>query len=289
MSWRTIVISKRCKLDLKMGYMVVRAENTKRIFLDEISVLIIENSAVSLTISLLRELCARKIKVIFCDEKHNPHSELVPIYGCHDTSKKIREQIRWTDDEKAVLWTAIVSRKIHNQANLLKEAGLSEQADMLERYITEMQLNDATNREGHAAKVYFNALFGTDFVRDFDCTINSALNYGYMILMSVFNREITANGYLTQLGLFHNNMFNHFNLSSDLMEPFRGAVDKYVYYADYDKFEKEEKYDMLNILNKSYVIDSSEQTLLNAVRIYVRSVFSAIENNDISELKFIEI
>ena len=276
-------------MDLKMGYMVVRAEETKRIFLDEISVLIIESTAVSLTSSLLKELCARKIKVIFCDEKHNPNSELVPIYGCHDTSKKIREQIRWTDDEKAVLWTAIVSRKIYNQANLLKEADLPEQADMLVKYIEEMEINDATNREGHAAKVYFNALFGTEFVRDFDCTINSALNYGYMILMSVFNREITANGYLTQLGLFHNNMFNHFNLSSDLMEPFRGAVDKYVYYAEYKKFEKEEKYDMLNILNKSYMIDGSEQTLLNAVKIYTRSVFSAIENNDISELRFIEI
>ncbi len=289
MSWRTIVISKRCKLDLKMGYMVVRAEETKRIFLDEISVLIIESTAVSLTSSLLKELCARKIKVIFCDEKHNPHSELVPIYGCHDTSKKIREQICWTDDEKAALWTAIVSRKIYNQANLLKEADLPEQADMLVKYIEEMEINDVTNREGHAAKVYFNALFGTDFVRDFDCTINSALNYGYMILMSVFNREITANGYLTQLGLFHNNMFNRFNLSSDLMEPFRGAVDKYVYYAEYEKFEKEERYDMLNILNKSYMIDGSEQTLLNAAKIYTRSVFSAIENNDISELKFIEI
>lgn len=289
MSWRTVVISQRCKLDFKMGYMVVRAEETKRIFLEEISVLIIENTAVSLTSILLKELIARKIKVIFCDEKHNPNSEIVPIYGCHDDSKKIREQIRWTDDRKAVVWTAIVSRKIYNQASLLKEAGLSEKSDMLMRYISEMEINDSTNREGHAAKVYFNALFGTDFVRDFDCTLNSALNYGYTVLMSVFNREITANGYLTQLGLFHDSMFNHFNLSSDLMESFRGVVDKYVYYAEYDKFDKEEKYDMLNILSKSYIIDSTEQTLLNAVRIYVRSVFSAMENNNVSELKFIEI
>ena len=37
MSWRIVVISKRCKLDLKMGYMVIRSEETKRIYLDEIS------------------------------------------------------------------------------------------------------------------------------------------------------------------------------------------------------------------------------------------------------------
>lgn len=56
MSWRIVVISKRCKLDLKMGYMVVRSEETKRIYLDEISMVIIENIAVSITGCLLAEL-----------------------------------------------------------------------------------------------------------------------------------------------------------------------------------------------------------------------------------------
>ena len=49
MSWRTVIIANRCKLDLKMGYMVVRGEETKRVFLDEIDILLIENPAVSLT------------------------------------------------------------------------------------------------------------------------------------------------------------------------------------------------------------------------------------------------
>lgn len=56
MSWRTVVISNRCKLDLKMGYMVVRGEDTKRVFLDEMAVLMIENPAVSLTGCLLEAL-----------------------------------------------------------------------------------------------------------------------------------------------------------------------------------------------------------------------------------------
>lgn len=42
MSWRTVVISKRAKLDMKTGYLVVRSEEeTHKINLDEISVLII--------------------------------------------------------------------------------------------------------------------------------------------------------------------------------------------------------------------------------------------------------
>ena len=61
-----------------MGFMVVRAEETKRVFLDEIAILFIENPAVSLTGCLLEALTAKKIRVIFCDAKRNPSSELVP-------------------------------------------------------------------------------------------------------------------------------------------------------------------------------------------------------------------
>ena len=100
MSWRTIVISNRCKLDLKMGYMVVRGEETKRIFLDEIAVVLIENTAVSMTGCLLSALTERKIKVIFCDEKRNPSAELMPYYGSHDCARKLRSQISWSEELK---------------------------------------------------------------------------------------------------------------------------------------------------------------------------------------------
>ena len=36
-----------------------------------------------------------------------------------------------------------------------------------------------SNREGHAAKVYFNALFGMEFTRALSTPENAALNYGY--------------------------------------------------------------------------------------------------------------
>ncbi len=41
--------------------------------------LIIESTAISLTTMLLSELTKHKIKVVFCDEKHNPQSELIHI------------------------------------------------------------------------------------------------------------------------------------------------------------------------------------------------------------------
>lgn len=56
MSWRIIVISKRAKLDLQLGYMVVRSDEVTKIVLSEISTVLIESTAVSLTTSLIAEI-----------------------------------------------------------------------------------------------------------------------------------------------------------------------------------------------------------------------------------------
>ena len=285
MSWRTIVITKRAKLDLQLGFMVVRGEHTTKVALNEIAVVLIESTAVSLTTSLLAELTKRKVKVIFCDEKRNPSSELVSYYGCHDSSAKIRNQIRWNDEIKELIWTEIVSEKIRNQRNILKYFNKKEYF-MLDEYLSQIEIGDATNREGHSAKVYFNALFGMDFTRTSDTPTNAALNYGYGILLSTFNREIVANGYITQLGLFHDNMFNHFNLGSDLMEPFRTLVDKIVYNLKPEIFNHNEKMELINILNKEVIIDGKINYVNNAIKIYCKSVFDAINQQDVSLIKF---
>ena len=286
MSWRTVVITGNAKLDYKMDYMVVRkSDMTSRIYIGEIGMLIIESTAISLTTMLLCELTKHKIKIVFCDEKHNPQSELIPYYGSHDTSAKVRQQVGWTAEIKKMMWTEIVSEKIRNQQRFLEDLGKKENV-MLTEYLKEIQPGDTTNREGHAAKVYFNAVFGMDFSRSLDIPINAALNYGYGIILSTFNREIVSNGYITQLGLFHDNMFNQFNLGSDLMEPFRILVDRKVYEMKPEKFEKEEKLQLVNILNQEVTIDGKRNYVVNAIKIYCKSVFDAINDNDVSLIRF---
>lgn len=289
MSWRTVVITKRAKLDLEIGYMVVRSMETVKIHLSEISTVIIESTAVSITASLLCELARKKIKVIFCDEKRNPSSELVSYYGSHDTSIKVRNQVAWRQDIKDLVWTEIISEKIRKQKDFLDLLGRDKEADLLDSYLKNIDLRDASNREGHAAKVYFNALFGMDFTRTADNSINAALNYGYSLILSAFNREIVANGYITQLGIFHDNMFNQFNLGSDLMEPFRILVDRKVSNLMPDKFEHEEKMILVNILNEEVVIDGRKQLINNAIKIYCKSVLDALSDGDISLIKFYSI
>lgn len=285
MSWRTVVISSNAKLDHQIGYMVVRGEKTTKIHLNEIGMLIVESTAVSMTSYLLSELMKNKIKVVFCDEKRNPCSELVSYYGSHDTSSKIRKQIEWTKDDKDHIWTEIVSEKIKQQALMLQRYQ-KEEANMLFEYMEEVEFGDITNREGHAAKVYFNTLFGKKFTRTDENPINAALNYGYGIILSIFNREIVSSGYLTQIGLFHDNMFNQFNLSSDLMEPFRPLVDQLVVELKPEKFETEEKRKMLELLNKEVEICGKMEVVTNAIKIYCRSVFDALNDRDISLIRF---
>lgn len=289
MSWRTVIVSKRAKLDFKMNYMVIRGEETRRIFLDEIAVLIIENPAVSMTGCLLEKLIEKKIKVILCDSKRSPAAELVPYYGSYDSSRKIRRQIAWSEEIKGQVWTAIVYEKIANQAQLLNLYGKQKETALLEKYLIELEYCDSSNREGHAAKVYFNALFGLDFTRDSNCPVNSALDYGYSIILSAFNREIANCGYLTQLGLHHENVFNYFNLSSDLMEPYRPLVDKAVVEMNITEFGKDIKYSLVNLLNESVTIAGKKQTVLNSIGIYVRSVFDALEKNDSGRIEFVHL
>lgn len=286
MSWRTVVIASRCKLDYKMGFMVVRAEETKKIFLDEIAVLLIENPAVSLTGCLLEALVEKKIRVVFCDAKRTPNAELVPYYNSYDCSRKIKAQINWGDAVKGAVWSDIVAEKIRKQSDFLQDLGKDSEAELLRSYLSRIEFYDVTNREGHAAKVYFNALFGMDFTRSEENITNAALNYGYSIILSAFNREIVAQGYLTQLGIFHDNMFNHFNLSCDLMEPFRILVDRKVKELKFVDFTSEEKHFLLNILNDTVMINHTNQTVLNSIKYYCRSVFDALNENDLSLMQF---
>jgi CRISPR-associated endonuclease Cas1 subtype II len=163
------------------------------------------------------------------------------------------------------------------------------EAELLNDYLQQLTFGDATNREGHAAKVYFNALFGKDFSRSADISINAALNYGYSIILSSFTREIVSNGYITQLGLFHDNMFNQFNFASDLMEPFRPLVDRQVIYMNPQVFEHDEKMQLIAILNQEVFIDGRREYVNNAIKIYCRSVFDALNERDMSLLKFYEL
>ncbi|MBQ8472413.1 MAG: type II CRISPR-associated endonuclease Cas1 [Bacilli bacterium] len=278
MSFRTVVITKQAKISYKNRFLVVKQDiDEKYIHLSEIDTIIVDSISVSISSYLLKELVNNKINIIFCDEKHNPFGELQPFYSRHNSSKKITNQTKWTIKEKDNLWMFIVKNKITNQAFLLKKIK-NKQANLIFSYIDEVTIGDKTNREGHAAKVYFNALFGKKFVRGENDNINIALNYGYAILLSTINKEIVNNGYLTQLGIHHKNEFNPFNLACDLMEPFRIIIDSFVYYNKERELDTNYKLDIVNIFNNTYSYNKKKYTLKDIITLYVKNTLEYFEN-----------
>lgn len=271
MSFRTVVITNKSKLNYKNRFLVVKKDLEEQyIHLSEIDTLIVDSISVSISSYLLKELSDYKINVIFCDEKHNPYGELSSFYSSYNSSKTIASQITWSKKEKDILWKQIVINKLKNQAYLLKKIK-SPNYKLLESYILEVKDGDKTNREGHAAKVYFNSLFGKKFTRNALDNINSALNYGYAVLLSTINKEIVANGYITQIGIHHKNEYNDFNLTCDLMEVFRPIIDSFVYYNKERVFDSNYKLDIINIFNTAFKYKNKKYTLKDILKKYVKT------------------
>jgi CRISPR-associated endonuclease Cas1 subtype II len=287
MPFRTIVISTHAKIEYSDNCLIYKtAEENKRLLMEEIHTVIIESTAVAITSALLIELSKRNICCIFCDERHNPQSILMSLYSDTSNAKKINTQIRWDAGFIKRLWQAIVIQKINHQQRLLIKSKKIDAADKLAHFQNEVEIDDLTNREGHAAKVYFNQVFYEGFTRNEENTINAALNYGYTILLSQFTRIIVMRGYLTQIGIHHKNEFNPYNLSCDFIEPFRPMVDEKVKCL---KPEMDFKEKMLELLSDIVQIDGKKQTLINALFIYVDSLFAALEENKLSLVKFPEL
>lgn len=88
MGWRGVIIESPCKISVGANYLIIRGEEVKKIHLSEIYYLMIASPAVSITGFALCELNRNKIKVVFCDERHDPYAELAPYYGSHNCAKK---------------------------------------------------------------------------------------------------------------------------------------------------------------------------------------------------------
>lgn len=273
-----MIVDSPCKISVGGNYLILRSDEVRKIHLSEVYYLMIACPAVNITGMALCELNRQKIKVVFCDEKRNPYGELTGYYGCCNCSKKLKMQAAWSCDTASAVNTAIIAQKIENQALLLRKYGFDDRAEMLEEYVAEIELDDVGNREGHAAKVYFNTLFGKEFNRDKDCFVNAALNYGYSIVLSDINRAVVACGRSTQIGINHRNEFNEFNFSCDLIEPLRVIVDEYVFNQGAREFDKDYKFALVGLLNKRVKLDR-EYSLHDAIGVYVKNVTDSLDKS----------
>ena len=187
MGWRVVCIDNAIKLNYKLNSLgVLQNEEVVWICLDEIDTIIVESMICNTSFRLLMELCKKGIGLIICGENHMPIGSLNSLIDNQRTAKYNRMQLQWKIETKKEVWTKIIKQKILLQSIVLRKNGESDKSDMLIKYYNEVLIGDVNNREGHAAKVYFNALFGKDFVRtrEADDIINASLNYIYQIVRS---------------------------------------------------------------------------------------------------------
>lgn len=275
--FRSVVIESPCKLSYKGGYMVVRKEDdTAKVHLSEFHTLVLHTNQAYISAYLMSELAKSKISLVVSDERHDPVGQYLPLYGAHNTSARIEEQLEWGPVAKKQVWQRIVRDKILHQSRVLGARAREEDAVMLEKIAAEVRSGDSTHREAHAAHLYFRSLFGPDFSRDENGPINAALNYGYALLLSSVNREIVSRGYLTQEGICHHNDFNQFNLSCDFMEPFRPIVDRVVFDNVGDEFTKDDKLLLVDMLNQTIPYRGGSYRVASVISLYVKDCLDAL-------------
>ena len=288
LGWKTVVIEQHASLGYTQGCMEIEGERCSTVPLAQMSTLLINTLQVRISAHLLNELLRRNIKVVFCDEKRNPAGELIGYHEHFRQSGILSNQISWTQPQKALIWQKIIRLKINTQAGLLKYLGITPPEKMVE-YSGSVLPGDISNREGQAARLYFSALFGSSFVRGSASETNAALNYGYSILLSSVNRLVTCSGHLTNLGINHHGETNPFNLSCDLMEPFRPFVDELVFLNNGRALDSAFKRELASLIYRPVLFRGSETHLHTALELYVESTLKNITNEhySIGELRFI--
>lgn len=238
---RSLVFSSAVALSLRNNQIVVSFKDTpddkRTIPIEDVGCILIENQMTSITMPLINALADANVSLIICNEKSFPNAMLQGFKTNLTQGETLRNQVNAGEVLKKQLWKQIIEAKIKNQALLLTKLG--KNGNRLKPFYSNVKSGDIDNREGIAARIYWNELFGNSFTRNRDEPgINALLNYGYTILRAAVVRSTVSSGLFPALGIFHHNRSNAFPLADDIMEPYRPFVDELVY-SLYSKGETE--------------------------------------------------
>ena len=285
--WRTAVIDSPAELSLRDGTLAIRGERETEIPLSQLETLVIADERCTVSGKLLNALSAGGISVLFCDARRNPSCELAAFGVSNESAGKIMEQAAWNVTDLDRVWGMLVRAKISSQIKLLQTLQ-KEVPPGMEQAALSVAPGDPDNREGQAARLYFPALFGEHFLRHTDDNINAALNYGYTILCSSVSRCVASHGYHTALGIHHRGKTNRFNLSCDIMEPFRPFVDRIVWENADRPLDWPYKLELIGLLQVPCTLGKRRMKLRSAIELFTLDVFKYINKpgHCLKEIRF---
>ena len=254
-------------------------DEKNKISLNDISAIVIENCHCKISAILQLRLVENNIPIIICNERHQPEIHSLGLFNHFQVTLRINEQIEWSKKKKENLWLKIVENKIENQKELLKYLQKSDVSiARLESYKENLKKNDisAEHQEAIASRIYFQELYSNNFKRFNEDGVNSALNYGYMILRSIISSKIVAKGFHPSLGLHHKSQFNAYNFSDDIIEIFRPMVD-YLIYMNKDilnevKLSKEIRQKILLVAQQKVFFKEKKYNFSQVIDYYLDSI-----------------
>lgn len=264
---RTLVFSSPMILSLKNQQIVIAYKDSpdekRTVPIEDVGIVLLENQQTSITLPLLNVLAEGEVQVVVCNSKGMPSAMIQSMDSNNLQGETLRNQIDCGEVLKKQLWKQVVEAKIKNQASLLNSVG--EDGNVLKPFYSNVRSGDTDNREGIAARIYFQHLYGDGFVRNRDEQgINALLNYGYSILRAATCRAIVSSGLLPAIGIYHHNRSNAYPLADDLMEPYRPFVDGVVYDLALNgrtELNKDVKGELISVLYADTIFEKTKRPL----------------------------
>jgi CRISP-associated protein Cas1 len=282
---RTLYFGNPAYLKTKNEQLVIALdhEDEKQVPIEDIGVMILDHSQITITQPVLAKLLNNNTAVITCDEKHHPVGMFLNLDGHTLQSQRFKAQIESSAPLKKQLWQQTVAAKIFNQAALLSTERIENK--YLLQLISSVKSGDSGNCEAKAALYYWKHLFPDflEFVRQREGNPpNNLLNYGYAILRAVVARSLVGSGLLPTLGIFHKNQYNPYCLADDIMEPYRPYVDKIVcnivrMNGRFLEMTPVMKKQLLSIPAMDVFMDGQKSPLMNAVQRTTASLAKCFE------------
>lgn len=259
--------------------------------LDTVACVMLTAPGITVSKQFLVCMGEENIPVLVMGSNYLPVSMALPVSSHYRQSAVAEEQIKAGPTIKKQIWQQIVIAKIKNQAQALEKCvlpsntSIKKDIEALKFLAQRVRSGDSDNKEAQAARIYWQALFGKNFLRNAeDEGINSFLNYGYAIVRAVCARALCASGLLPMFGVHHHNQFNAFCLADDIMEPFRPFVDCLVYEL-IQKYENENMPPSLSVQDKRHIsailqsplyLEDEESTLMPVVLKTARALYKSI-------------
>lgn len=295
MAWRGIHLSRSAYLSIEHRVLKLDfRDNAGGSFhhpLEDLAYIILDTQDITLSGRLLASLSENDVLVLGVNGKHLPVWTSLPWTRFHRQGEVLKIQLDSTVPLRKQIWSYIVRAKIIAQAQTLAHYDQAKAAKLRQMEKT-VRSGDSDNVEARAARFYWQSLFkNREFRRHDDDLPNAMLNYAYALIRAALARNLSALGFVPQIGLHHESLSNAYNLADDLIEPYRPLADAHALTTLGDQestaeFTTEHRRSLALLLESEVTIKGEVFSFLPAIELTCASLKIALREKASEKLVF---